>query len=418
MEFCTQIATQSILNEMNKNVSSAENVLMSPISICLMLNILASGAGGKTLEQLLKFLGSNSIEDLNQKSSLMMSLLHSSSAPPKHPMGFFPTFPHNTEQKQLQQLQQQQPLFSVANAILVDKQYQLIPSFKEITETIYKAKVENVDLKFEADKVRENVNLWVEKETRGLIKEILPKTVELAPPLSLANALYFRGSWEDPFMAWKTKHKKFHILNREIIDVPFLNSYDVYRSYASLDDFKVLKLPYERGIGDDGKPLQFSMYLLLPHDTYGLQDMVKKFNSDPKLLAPKSLNNHLRKVELSRVSIPKMKFSYGVDVKELLEDQGLTLPFSVNADFSNMVNVNPVTNVYVNIMVHKSCIEVNEEGTEAAAATFARIAFGFDPDCEPTPVSTFVADHPFMFMIVEEFSNLVVSTGAVLDPQN
>ncbi|KAM6583362.1 hypothetical protein CsatB_010364 [Cannabis sativa] len=198
-----------------------------------------------------------------------------------------------------------------------------------------------------------------------------------------------------------------------------MNSHNVYHDYASLDDFKVLKLRYERiALGNNGNQTQFSMYSLLPHDTYGLQDMVKKFNSDPKLLAPKSLNNHLRKVELSRVSIPKMKFSYGVDAKELLEDQGLTLPFSVNdADFSNMVNVNPVTNVYVNIMVHKSCIEVNEEGTEAAAATFVGfLCGGWAPNYKPPPLPTFVADHPFMFMIVEEFSNLVF-TGAVLDPR-
>ncbi|XP_060960581.1 serpin-ZXA-like [Cannabis sativa] len=221
----------------------------------------------------------------------------------------------------------------------------------------------------------------------------------------ILNVLYFKGLWKVPFMASNTADEKFHILNGETIKVPFLKSFYVYHSYASLDDFKVLKLRYERVVGDDGKPLQFSMYLLLPHDTYGLQDMVEKFNLDPKLLAPKSLNNHLRKVKLSRVSIPKMKFSYDVDAMELLEEKGLTLPFTEGeADFSKMVYSHlESNNVFIGTMLHKSCIEVNEEGTKATSATSLRfeIEAECDSDSSPPPLPTFDADHPFMFMIVE-----------------
>ncbi|KAM6583357.1 hypothetical protein CsatB_010359 [Cannabis sativa] len=194
-------------------------------------------------------------------------------------------------------------------------------------------------------------------------------------------------------MASNTADEKFHILNGETIKVPFLKSFYVYHSYASLDDFKVLKLRYERVIGDDGKPVQFSMYLLLPHDTYGLQDMVEKFHLDQKLLAPKILNNHLRKVKLSRVSIPKMKFSYDVDSMELLEEKGLTLP---------SLRVKQISQKW-----YKGC--------------FCHLRFEIEAECDsdssPPPLPTFDADHPFMFMIVEQFSNLVVFTGAVLDPR-
>ncbi|KAM6583359.1 hypothetical protein CsatB_010361 [Cannabis sativa] len=359
MEFCTQIAAQLILDEIKKNESSAKNFVMSPLSINLMLNMVAAGAEGNTLEQFLKFLGSQGIEDLNQKSSVMMSLLRSSSG-------------------------------SKAST----------PSH--------------------GDKVREDVNLWVEKETRGLIKQLLSKGVNLAPPLCLANAIYFKGSWEDPFMVSKTQDKEFHILNRETIQVPFMNSHNVSHDYASLDDFKVLKLPYERIVlGNNGKQIQLSMYLLLPHDTYGLEDMVEKFNLDTKLLAPESLNDHLRKVKLSRVSIPKMKFSYNVDAKELVKKKGLTLAFNeVDADFSKIVySQSPGSNVFIQTMLQKCCIEVNEGGTEAATATFF-CPRSKPPRNKPPQIVTFVADHPFMFMIVEEFSNLVVFTGAVLDPRN
>ncbi|KAF4398593.1 hypothetical protein G4B88_013682 [Cannabis sativa] len=160
MEFCIQFATQLILNEMKKNVSSAKNVVMSPLSINLMLNMLAAGAEGKTLEQLLKFLGSEGIQDLNQKSSVMVSLLHSSVSKASTPS----PLPTTQNQTNRQNTEEQQPLFSVANALWVDNRIHLIPSFKEITETIYNAKVENVDLTLEGDKVREDVNIWVEKE--------------------------------------------------------------------------------------------------------------------------------------------------------------------------------------------------------------------------------------------------------------
>uniref|UniRef100_A0A803NSQ3 Serpin domain-containing protein n=1 Tax=Cannabis sativa TaxID=3483 RepID=A0A803NSQ3_CANSA len=383
MEFCTQIAAQLILDEMKKNESSAKNVVMSPLSINLMLNMVASGAEGNTLEQFLKFQGSQGIEDLNQKSSVMMSLLRSSSGSKASTPSHVPTI-HQKKQKSRKQSIRQ-----------------------------------NVDLMREGDKVREDVNLRVEKEKRGLIKQLLSKSVNLAPPLSLANAIYFKESWEDPFMVSKTQDKEFHILNRETIQVPFMNSHNVSHDYASLDDFKVLKLPYESVVGECGKQIQLSMYLLLPHDPYGLQDMVEKFNLDRKLLAPESLNDHLRKVKLSRVFIPKMKFSYNVDAKELVKKKGLTLAFNeVDADFSKMVySQSPGSNVFIQTMLQKCCIEVNEDGTEAAAATFF-CPRSKPPRKKPPQIVTFVADHPFMFMIVEEFSNLVVFTGAVLDPLN
>ncbi|KAF4355545.1 hypothetical protein F8388_003126 [Cannabis sativa] len=164
-----------------------------------------------------------------------------------------------------------------------------------------------------------------------------------------------------------------------------------------------------------------SINLMLNMVAAGAEDMVEKFNLDPKLLAPKSLNNHLRKVKLSRVSIPKMKFSYDVDAMELLEEKGLTLPFTEGkADFSKMVYSHlESNNVFIGTMLHKSCIEVNEEGTKATSATSLRfeIEAECDSDSSPPPLPTFDADHPFMFMIVEQFSNLVVFTGAVLDPR-
>ncbi|KAM6583358.1 hypothetical protein CsatB_010360 [Cannabis sativa] len=427
MESCTQIVAQLILDEIEKKESSAKNVLMSPRSINLVVNMLATGAEGKTLKQFLKFLGSKEIKDLNQNSCRMMTLLLTSSVSKASTPSPLPTI-HQPKRQKIEQ----KPPFLVGNSLWLDNNSQLVPSFKEITQTIYKAKVKNVDLKLEpeADKVRH------------LIKRYLSKSVKLTPPLCLLSVLSFEGSWEVPFMASKTQDEKFCLLNGETIQVPFMNSHNVSYSYAFLDDFKVLKLPYERiALGNNGNQTQFSMYLFLPHDTYRFQNTVKKFKVNPKLLSPMSFNNHLRSMELSRVSIPKMKLSYDVELhaKNLLKERGLSLPFSkASANFPNMVcSQSPDTNVFVENMLHKSFIEVNEDGTRAVATTFVGMSYGsclsseppplaavfgmipgIAPDYMPTPLDSFVADHPFLFMIVEEFPNLVVFTGAVLDPRN
>ncbi|XP_062091577.1 serpin-ZX-like [Humulus lupulus] len=405
MDFSTQIATQLILSEINEK--NGNDVLMSPLSINMMLNMVASGSAGETLDQFLKFLGSNGIDELSDMSSEVISLLASNSNRSK-PMT---TFDYDHSGKKTEE---KPPLFSLTNAMWVDHHCQFKSSFKKITETIYKAKVENVDLVKQAEQVRTDVNSWVENETKGLIRNILPEGTQLGPPLCLANALYFKGTWEQAFRPSMTKDRNFHLLDGRTIQAPFVNSHHVYHYYASNDDFKVLKLRYQRG--ESNRDKQFSMYMFLPHKKCGLQDMVEKFNSHTKLLSLEYVNRHMREVKLSHVSIPKLKFQYDVDAKKLLKQKGLTLPFSAeDADFSNMVDCG---DVYIAFMVHKSCIEVNEVGTEAAAATDIGMFYSSPPQINrPPPLPTFVADHPFMFMIVEEFSNLIVFYGAVLHPQ-
>lgn len=256
------------------------------------------------------------------------------------------------------------------------------------------------------------MNSWAEKATKGLIKEIVPRETELGPPLCLANALYFKGEWESQFHGSSTIHEDFHLLNGETAIVPFMTKYDELFSYGEFEDFKLLRLPYQRG-PDMNK--QFSMYIFLPNARCGLENLIKKLESDPKMLQSKMLN--LNSEELSQVWKPKMKFSHGFKAIELMKAKGLTLPFDRNeADFSRMVRTPNGVTVYVNIILHKAFVEVNEEGTEAAAVTFVGTALGCSGPGMKRPKPSFVAEHPFMFMIVEDFSKLVLFTGAVVNP--
>lgn len=114
--------------------------------------------------------------------------------------------------------------FLSSKAIWVYHRFPLIPSFQHVTDAVYKARVQNVDLCNQAEGDKEEVNSWAEKETKGLIKEIVPQKLKLVPPLHLANLLYFKGAWEHAFHASWTQHNDFHLLNGETIKDPFMTT--------------------------------------------------------------------------------------------------------------------------------------------------------------------------------------------------
>lgn len=151
------------------------------------------------------------------------------------------------------------------------------------------------------------------------------------------------------------------------------------------------------------------MYVFLPEEKNGLQDVIQRFNSNPNLL-DKCFD--LPKIHLSDMLIPKFKFSYGFEAKEIMKNLELTLPFETAADFTEINESFESGQVFVSSIFHKSCIEVNEKGTKAAAATCVSVQL----DSRPPPRPSFVANHPFMFMIREEISGIIFFVGVVLNP--
>ncbi|XP_058222740.1 serpin-ZX-like isoform X2 [Rhododendron vialii] len=174
----------------------------------------------------------------------------------------------------------------------------------------------------------------------------------------------------------------------------------------AFDGFKVLGLPYKQG--EDKR--RFSMYFFLPNAKDGLSALMEKVSSESGFL-----DRHLpcRKVEVGIFRIPKFKFSFGFEASEVLKGLGLVLPFSPGeGELTEMVESTTVgRNLYVSSIFHKACIEVNEEGTEAAAAS----AFVGRFACYVAPID-FVADHPFLFVIREDMTGAVLFIGQVLNP--
>ncbi|KAM3758335.1 hypothetical protein ACB098_01G035200 [Castanea mollissima] len=229
------------------------------------------------------------------------------------------------------------------------------PSFKRVVDTNYKAALKQVDFQTKAAEVTSTVNLWAEKETSGLIKVVLPSgSVDSTTRLIFANSLYFKGAWDEKFDASATEESDFHLLNGSSVQVPFMTS-----KRSRLLPALVEKVGSESGFLDCHLPKQ--------------------------------------KVKVGEFRIPKFKISFGFEASKLLKEHDwccLSL------------------NLYVSSIFHKSFIEVNEEGTEAAAASAAVIVLA----SLPPPKMDFVADHPFLFLIREDLTGTVLLIGHVLNP--
>ncbi|CAK7335293.1 unnamed protein product [Dovyalis caffra] len=369
-----------------KQVEKGSNFVSSPLSLHVMLSLVAAGSTGQTLEQLLGFLGSKSIAELNQLSSQINNLvsLVEGAETANEPTTGTPTL-----------------LF--VNGVWVEKSFGLKPSFEEIASDTYKAKTELVDFTNKADEVLLEVNSWAERATRGLIKGLLPSGyVDCNTALVLANALYFKGAWDQQFDTSKTEHRDFHFLDGHIVQVPFMTGkkYEQYL-YRDCDGYRVLQLPYQSG----QSTRQFSMFFFLPDKKDGLLNLVKMLNSKPGFFNQQF--DLQSRVELPDFWIPRFKFSYHFEASETLKEMGLQLPF-YPGELGEMVNSSNSENLYLSKVFQKAYIEVNEEGTEAAASTAATMRW-----CSASyPTPSFVADHPFMFMIREETTRTVLFTGA------
>ncbi|KAF8405091.1 hypothetical protein HHK36_009989 [Tetracentron sinense] len=380
MALYLRMANQLLL----KQAAKGSNFVISPSSLHTILSTIAEGAAGRTLDQLHFFLKSKNIDCLRSKYSRLVDATQT-----------------NTTRG---------PLLSLVNSVFVDKRFPLKPAFRDIVKGIYSAETKEVDFltKLKANEVRDEVNTWAENATNGLIKDLLPPgCLDSDTTLVLANGLYFKGTWNHKFDESRTQDRDFYLLNGETVPVPFMtrkpNQKHLFRSF---DGFKILKLPYKNG--EDKR--QFSMYFFLPDERDGLQNLLAKFSSNTRFLEQHL--DHFSEEKLADFWIPKFKISFGFEASETMKELGLNLPFMKNVgELTEMVDSHLISKeLYVSQIFHKACIEVNEEGTEAAASTatiFGRFA---------SRPQTFVADHPFLFLIREELSRIVFFTGAVLNP--
>ena len=287
---------------------------------------------------------------------------------------------------------------SVANALWGQKGYEFLEKFLNLTKENYGAGLSELDFIGATETARQTINSWVEKETEDKIKELIkPGVLDRLTRLVLTNAIYFKGFWESQFEEEMTQPAPFTLMSGEKVQVPTMHRTADFK-YAEAEDFQALELPYKSG--------DLSMTIFLPKETGGLAALEQSLTAEKLATWLSSLGE-----QEVIVALPKFKMTSEFSLAEVLKSMGMTDAFDEDkADFSGMSGKN---DLFITAVLHKAFVEVNEEGTEAAAATGVVVGLTAAPPRQPV----FRADHPFLFLIRDLRSNSILFLGRVMDPR-
>jgi serpin B len=357
-----------------------KNLFFSPFSISMALAMTSAGAGGDTLSQMMKTL----------RFDLEGEALHKALAALSASM------------------ESEKNVLRVANRLWGQDGVSFLQPFLDATKTHYGAELQTLDFVNATEEARKTINTWVEEKTENRIKELIkPGMLSKLNWLVLTNAIYFKGTWEDRFDKAATRDEDFTLLDGSKVKVPMMHGTKELR-YFENEDVQVLEIPYSGG--------DMSMVIILP--VQAQQQERTKSPDQAGLLAgleEKLTQEHLglwllglmdRKVE---TCLPRFTMTSEFLLGETLRSMGMDLAFSEGADFKAMTNEETF---FLSEVIHKAFVDVNEEGTEAAAATAVLVKAGGPP--EPPPV--FRADRPFVFFIKENGADAILFMGRVTNP--
>ena len=357
------------------------NLVISPASITTALAMTWGGAEGETAAQMREVLH---LEGAADEVMTLSGQLAGSLQDPARPV-----------------------VFRIANQLFCEQTYKLVPAFVAKTRAFFGAPVELLDFKKKPEPSRVHINQWVEEKTRHRIRNLIPPGKVMPDTrLVLVNAIYFLGDWDDPFNHDETRPMPFHLTASEARDVPTMNNRGGFR-IAQKDGVTALEIPYKGG--------ELSMMLLLPDAIDGLAAVegtldAKKIDGLASAM----------KIELVWVALPKFEVNPGESLAlgENLKALGMPLAFDPNlADFTGIANPpNPAQRLVIGEVFHKGFVKVDEKGTEAAAATAVMaLEVGVAPGGGGGP-RPFQVDRPFLFLIRDNASGLVLFMGRVSDP--
>ncbi|MBN3313106.1 ILEU inhibitor, partial [Atractosteus spatula] len=293
---------------------------------------------------------------------------------------------------------------SMANRLYGEKSFNFVEQYIAETRKHYQAELEPVDFITGAEAARQNINAWVEKQTQEKIKDLLAKgTIDSMTRLVLVNAIYFKGNWEKKFNMAATREAPFHLNKNETKPVQMMYQKGKFAlKFIPEVSCQILELPYL------GKEL--SMLIMLPSaivdDSTGLEKLERELTYGKLMEWTKPDMMDIKEVE---VLLPKLKFQEAYDLKEVLKSMGMVDAFdSTRSDFSGMSSS---SQLFLSKVVHKSFVELNEEGTEAAAATAVVMVV----DCAMI-IPHFTANHPFLFFIRHNKSQHILFYGRFCSP--
>jgi serpin B len=289
----------------------------------------------------------------------------------------------------------------VADALWVQRGYPMLDGFLKLNKDNYGAGFNQVDFKQATETARSTINQWVAQKTGDKIRDLVqPGALNAETRLVLTDAIYFKSDWQRHFERALTKDEDFHLSPAQRIRVPLMNRQGGF-NYFDGGRFQALELPYMSG--------ELSMVVLLPRELGGLPDMERS-------LTPTNMRQwlgQLRPFSKVVVAMPKFKMTQQFGLGDTLARMGMVKAFQGDADFSGMSSER---DFFISAVIHKAFIEVNEEGTEAAAATAVVMTGAIMHAPDPTPPVVFRADHPFIFLIRDNRSGSILFMGRVTDP--
>ena len=355
------------------------NLVISPASVTTALTMPWGGARGETAEQMRKVLHLEGTADEVMATSGRLSRDLQN---PSRPI-----------------------VFRIANQLFAEKTYKLVPAYVEKTRAAFGAPVELLDFNTATERSRVRINQWVESKTEKRIKDLIPpRGVEPDTRLVLVNAIYFLGDWQVPFEPGETRPLPFHLTASEKKNVPTMVREGGFR-YALKEGVTAVELPYKGG--------ELSMLILVPNEIEGLAAVESALDANKLDAIVGALNRDRIELSLPKFEVnPGESLSLGEDLKAM----GMPLAFDRDrADFTGIANPpNPADRLVLAKVFHKGFVRVDEEGTEAAAATAVMgVMAGAAPGGGPRRIRV---DRPFLFLIRDNASGLVLFLGRVSDP--
>jgi len=374
-------ANNAFATDIYKELAKKEgNLFLSPYSLSSALTMTYAGAGGDTRAQMSAVL--HLPQDGEKLHRAAGDLLESIGQAPSTGSG-----------------QGKQCRLDIANALWGQKGYRFLPHFLSLLKESYDAPLHEVNFIAEPEKARKTINAWAEEKTREKIKDLIPPgIITRLTRLVLTNAVYFKGLWKKPFKEERTREMPFHVSAEEEIQAPMMRQVERL-GYAEIEGGQIVELPYA---GD-----RLSMLVVVPEERDGLRQLESGLSSK-KL---KSWLGRLRQRK-TRLYLPRFEMTSSFRLRDPLQALGMKDAFSLSlADFSGM---NGEKDLFISAVVHKTYVKVNEEGTEAAAAT--AVVMTLKSVGPPAEIPVVRADHPFLFIIYHRATGAVLFIGRVVRP--
>lgn len=357
--------------ELFRRMSSAEsdsNLFISPLSVSMALGMALNGANGATRDSMAQVLALNGLteEQINASYRSLIDLL--GSLDPK-------------------------VTFRIANSVWSRKDLAIQPAFSDALNHYFSAQVTPLD--FSSPQASSTINQWVSDATSGRIPSIVPERVPDEMVMYLINAIYFKGTWTVPFDKDLTGNRSFTLASGEVKQVPMMRSAEQEMLTASDDRFQMIDLPYGDG--------SYSMTVLLPRPEHSVKELISGLDQS-------TWNEWIGRLHSSEAMLvmPKFTLAYEASLNEILKGMGMSNAFKVGiADFSRISGA--PGDLFISEVKHKTFVEVNEEGTEAAAVT----SVGIGTTAAPLPIEV---NRPFLFAIREHHSGTILFIGTIFDP--